>query len=210
MNIRWMGHSCFAMETSRGTRIVTDPFDEQVGYPLPWGPADVATISHGHFDHNHYERMNPKQVADEAKEYVFHDVKIRGIESFHDEEEGAKRGKNVIFVIEADGKRVAHLGDLGHELSAEQAAAIGHVDALMIPVGGVYTITGEQAAKQARQIDAEAVLPMHYRNEWCKFDISDLNPFLQSMNEPFEESDCFEPGTEFAPIIVMQLSRRGE
>lgn len=207
MKISWMGHACFAVETEQGTRIVTDPFDEKVGYPLPWGKADIVTISHGHFDHSCYERMNPANVADAAGEYTFGDVKIRGIASFHDDAQGAKRGDNVIFVIEADGKRVAHLGDLGHMLSAEQVAAIGHVDAVMIPVGGTYTLTGEQAAQQAKVIDAEAVLPMHYSNEWCKFDITGITPFLQAMNEPFEESDCFEPGTEFAPVIVMDLSK---
>lgn len=195
------------METDKGTRIVTDPFDEKVGYPLPWGRADVVTVSHGHFDHSHYARMNPGQVADAAKEYEFGDVKIRGIASFHDDAEGAKRGSNVMFVIEADGQKIAHLGDLGHMLSAEQIAAIGHVDAIMIPVGGTYTLTGEQAAQQAAQIDTEAILPMHYSNEWCKFDITGLTPFLQAMNEPFEDSECFEPGTEFAPVIVMGLSK---
>ena len=154
MKLEWMGHACFAITTDNGTRIVTDPFDEKVGYPLPWGRADIVTASHGHFDHACYERMNPQNVVKEPGEYVFGDVKITGIASFHDDAKGAKRGSNVIFVIEADGKRIAHLGDLGHMLSEAQVAALGKLDALLIPVGGTYTLTGEQAAEQARTIGA--------------------------------------------------------
>lgn len=205
MKIEWMGHACFAVTTEKGTRIVTDPFDEKVGYPLPWGKADIATVSHGHFDHNCYERLNPGTVVKAPGEYVIGDVKITGIASFHDDAEGAKRGTNVIYVIEADGKRIAHLGDLGHMLSAEQVASLGKLDALMIPVGGTYTLTGEQAAEQARAIGAEAVVPMHYQSDWCKFDITNEMPFIQAMNEPFEGMAEFVPGTEFAPVIMMEL-----
>lgn len=208
MKIKWMGHACFAIETEAGTRIVTDPFDETVGYPMPWGKADIATVSHGHFDHSHTAPLNPAHIADEAKEYAFGDVKITGVASFHDECEGAKRGKNVIFVIEADGKRVVHLGDLGHMLNDEQITAIGHADALMIPVGGTYTLTGTQAAELAQHLAPEAVLPMHYRNKWCQFDITDAAEFLQAMNQPFEESDEMEPGFEFAPVVMMNLAEK--
>ena len=205
MKIEWMGHACFAVTTDKGTRIVTDPFDGTVGYPLPWGRADIVTVSHGHFDHNYYERLNPGEVVKEAGVYTIGDVKITGIPSFHDDAEGAKRGKNVMFVMEADGKRIAHLGDLGHMLSDEQIAALGKLDVLMIPVGGTYTLTGEQAAEQARAIGAEAVLPMHYSNGWCKFDITNEMPFIHAMNQPFEGMDYFVPGTEFAPVVVMDL-----
>ena len=210
MKIEWMGHACFAVTTDKGTRIVTDPFDASVGYPLPWGRADVATVSHGHFDHACYERLNPANVVKEPGEYAFDDVKITGIASFHDDAGGAKRGSNVIFVIEADGKRIAHLGDLGHMLSDVQVKALGKLDALMIPVGGTYTLTGEQAAGQARAIGAEAVVPMHYSNDFCKFDITTEVPFLQAMNEPFEGMTTFVPGTEFAPVVLMELCEEEE
>ena len=90
-------------------------------------------------------------------------------------------------------------------LSDAQVAALGKLDALLIPVGGTYTLTGEQAAEQARAIGAEAVVPMHYSNDWCKFDITNEVPFLQAMNEPFEGMMEFVPGTEFAPVILMEL-----
>ncbi len=208
MKIEWMGHACFAITTDNGTRIVTDPFDETVGYPLPWGKADIVTVSHGHFDHNCHERMNPAKVVDKSGEYVIDNVKICGIDSFHDDAQGAKRGKNVIFVIEADGKKIVHLGDLGHMLSDAQLAAVGKVDAVMIPVGGTYTLTAQQAAEQVRVMETEAIVPMHYSNQWCAFDITPLTPFLHQMNLPFEEMDEFIPGEEFAPVVVLSLAEQ--
>ena len=208
MKIEWMGHACFAIETDAGTRIVTDPFDETVGYPMPWGRADIVTTSHGHFDHNHYAPLSPANVADEAKAYVFGDVKITGIASFHDDAQGAKRGRNIMFVIEADGKRVAHLGDLGHMLSEEQVRALGELDAVMIPVGGTYTLTGEQAAVQAKAIGAKATLPMHYSNRWCRFPITNEMPFLLAMNQPYEGMETFVPGSQYVDVILMELKER--
>jgi L-ascorbate metabolism protein UlaG (beta-lactamase superfamily) len=208
MKIEWMGHACFAMTTDNGTRIVTDPFDETVGYPMPWGKADIVTVSHGHFDHNHYAPLNPAKVVDQSGEYAIGDVKIRGIDSFHDDVQGAKRGKNVIFVIEADGKRIVHLGDLGHMLSDAQLAAVGTVDAVLVPVGGTYTLTAQQAAEQMRAMQTEAIVPMHYSNEWCKFDITPITPFLHQMNLPFEEMEEFIPGEEFAPVVVLSLAEQ--
>ena len=46
---------------------------------------------------------------------------------------------------------------LGHELTEEQVKAIGKVDVLMIPVGGIYTINGEVAKKVCRATEAAAV-----------------------------------------------------
>ncbi len=206
MKIEWMGHACFAITTEGGTRIVTDPFDETVGYPIPWGKADIVTVSHNHFDHNCWERMNPARVVDKSGEYVIGDVRIFGIDSFHDDAQGTKRGTNVIFVIEADGKKVVHLGDLGHMLSDSQIAAIGKADAVMVPVGGTYTLTAAQAAEQVRALETEAIVPMHYSNQWCKFDITGITPFLHQMNLPFEEMDEFIPGEEFAPVVVLSLA----
>ncbi|HAN87609.1 MAG TPA: MBL fold metallo-hydrolase, partial [Firmicutes bacterium] len=44
MAITWLGHACFMIETGTGLRILTDPFDESVGYELPAVEADVVTV----------------------------------------------------------------------------------------------------------------------------------------------------------------------
>ena len=94
---------------------------------------------------------------------TFRDVKVRNVGVYHDMMQGMQRGKNSIFIVEADGLRFVHLGDLGHLLSDDQVRQIGPVDVLMIPVGGVYTINGSKAKEVMAQLKPRMyVLPIHY------------------------------------------------
>src|SRR4051812_4953487 len=75
------------------------------------------------------------------------DIRVRMVGTYHDTEMGMKRGKNAVWIVEVDGLIFCHLGDLGHELAQEQLEAIkasGPIDVLMVPVGGIYTLNGEQ------------------------------------------------------------------
>ncbi len=65
---------------------------------------------------------------------------------------------------------MAHLGDFGQRaLRDEQAAALGSIDLLFVPVGGGPTIGAEQAAEVAARLSARIVVPMHYRTERIDF-----------------------------------------
>ena len=90
-------------------------------------------------------------------------ITFRNIGTYHDALNGMQRGKNSVWIVEADGLVFCHLGDLGHELTPEQVKAIGKVDVLMVPIGGIYTLNGEQAKKVVDQIKPRLfILPMHY------------------------------------------------
>src|SRR5207237_190808 len=52
------------------------------------------------------------------------DVKVYAVPTFHDKVEGLDKGKNGVFVIEVDGLRIVHLGDLGHVLTDKQVQRI--------------------------------------------------------------------------------------
>jgi len=98
------------------------------------------------------------------------DVKIYTVPSYHDANQGQQRGKNAIFVFEFDGLKVVHLGDLGHELTAEQVEKIGAVDVMMIPVGGTYTIFEETADKVVVQLNPKRIVfPMHFKTDAAGF-----------------------------------------
>ena len=91
------------------------------------------------------------------------DVKFKNVPLYHDDMQGLKRGKNSALIIEVDGLRIVHLGDLGHSLSEQQLKKLGEVDVLMIPVGGVYTLNGLDADEVIKQIKPKRyILPMHY------------------------------------------------
>ena len=184
MLITFLGHSAFLIVTSSGTRIVTDPYDtsvfnEKLLYKAFTGEADVVTVSHSHGDHSGTRLIKGKpSVLSMAGTHTTHGVKITGVAAAHDEIHGATRGKNVIFVIEADGLRIVHCGDLGHILTEAQQSEVGRVDVLMIPVGGYYTIDAAKARIVAEQLRAKLVIPMHYRNAKCLFPIADVDSFL--------------------------------
>lgn len=165
MIISCIGHAEFLIELENGMRIATDPYDASCGYPVIPVKAEAVLVSHGHHDHNAVENVQGvERIIDMAGEHTLApDVKVTAVPCFHDEARGTKRGANLMFLIETEGLRVAHLGDLGHLPTAEQAAAMAPVDVLMLPVGGYYTIDAQTARETAQLLQAQVILPMHYR-----------------------------------------------
>lgn len=183
MKITWHGHSSFLIESSTGIKLLTDPFDESVGYNVFKKDVDLVTISHQHFDHNYTKSIknNPRIIKDIGS-YSYDNINIKGILSYHDHDLGAKRGENIIYVIEVDGFRICHLGDLGHTLSKEILDKIGAIDVLLIPVGGNYTIDGKEAMKVATSINSNIIIPMHYKTPYLSFPLDGVEPFITAMN----------------------------
>ncbi|HQA58514.1 MAG TPA: MBL fold metallo-hydrolase [Acetivibrio sp.] len=182
MKIKWLGHSCFLLTSEKGTRIVTDPYDETVGYKVERIEADIVTTSHDHYDHNYIDmiKSDAKHVQGSGK-VIIEDVEITGVQTFHDEVEGKKRGKNFVFNFRIDGINVCHLGDLGHVLTGEQLEKIGHVDVLLVPVGGVYTVDYKGAFEVVNLIKPSIVIPMHYKTPHLSFQIDGVNKFLDQI-----------------------------
>lgn len=186
MNITWYGQSCFRIQ-GKDVTLVTDPFSKEIGLKPPSGTADVVTISHEHFDHNNRDAIKGEPfIIDGAGEYEIKKVVIRGIESYHDSKEGKLRDGNTIFTILMDEIKLCHLGDLGQKnLDTEQLKAIGQVDILFVPVGGVFTINSKEAEVIISQIEPRMVVPMHYKlpgmkDEAAKLD--DIKAFCQEYN----------------------------
>ena len=121
-------------------------------------PVHKILCSHGHFDHN---------AVDQAEVVPFDGpcpFTIRTVETFHDDQGGALRGGNTVHILSAGGAAIAHLGDLGHPLSPEQVEAIGPLDAVLIPVGGTYTVDVAGAKAVCEALRPKCVIPMHYRH----------------------------------------------
>jgi len=179
MKIRWLGHSCFLITNERGINILTDPFDETLGYRMTKEKINIITISHEHYDHNNTMGIKGKSVVLKGPvNRDTHKIVFKGISSYHDSVYGKHRGENTIFVIKTDELTLCHLGDLGHLLYNEQLEQINHVDILFIPVGGYFTINHIQAEQVINQIKAKIVIPMHYKTEAIKWSIDPLSVFL--------------------------------
>lgn len=168
MIVTCLGHAKFLLELDNGLRIVTDPYDDQSGYPVTPVNADVVLVSHVHHDHNAVETIggNPRILREAGVTTLAPDVRVTALSAYHDNVHGAKRGSTLLFLLEAEGLRVAHLGDLGHTLTDAQRRTLTPVDLLMIPVGGFYTIDAPTARQVAEDLQARVILPMHYRNQW--------------------------------------------
>ena len=179
MKISWLGHACFMIQTNDGKVIITDPFDDSVGYPQPRAAADLVTVSHQHFDHNAVKMVPGKpKVIQTPGEHVINGLKIIGIPCYHDNAKGSLRGNNLIFIFEESGSRVCHLGDLGHIPDQKLLGEIGYVDVLLIPVGGLYTIDASEAREVISLVKPGYAAPMHYKTPCLRLPISPLENFL--------------------------------
>lgn len=188
MEITYYGHSCFKIK-GKEVSLVIDPFDSQkFGRPLPTLEADALLITHDHFDHNFLGAVKNYRVLINAPgEYEVGGVNIMGILTYHDEEKGLKRGKNTMYYIEGEGVSILHCGDLGHLLDDDTLQQFGDVTALLVPVGGVYTIDAEKAAKVISSIEPSFVVPMHYRLEGSNLkEIGTLEQFLDEMGVDYQ------------------------
>lgn len=171
MKIQWHGHSCFQVFTGEYS-VVFDPYEDgSIPGCVPLRlTADAVFCSHDHHDHN------ARQVVTLTGRDC--PVAVETVASFHDDKLGILRGKNSIHVLSAEGMRIAHLGDLGHALSGKKLEALRGLDAVLIPVGGFFTIDAKTAKAVVDALKPRVVIPMHYRLGDMGFDvIGELHQF---------------------------------
>jgi L-ascorbate metabolism protein UlaG (beta-lactamase superfamily) len=195
MKIKYIGHSCFLVTTDSGTRIITDPYepgcyDGAVKYRPVGQEADIVLVSHGHADHSHIASVsgNPR-VVEESGAKTIDGIKILGVSTYHDTSEGSERGSNIIFRFEVDGLALCHLGDIGHTLDDATAHQLKPVDILMMPVGGFFTISSEEADALIDSLRPGLVIPMHFKTEGADFPIAPVEDFLTGREEVLWEGD---------------------
>lgn len=179
MILKWLGHSCFLLTSEAGVRILMDPCAPSTGYTVGPVAVDAVTASHDHYDHNYFEAAlgDPVRITEPGVHEV-KGVRITGIPTWHDKECGTKRGRNIMFLVEMDGLRVLHAGDLGHLPDAATLAAVGQVDVLLAPIGGVFTIDAKEALQLAQLVNPKVFVPMHYKTEQLSFELGELASFL--------------------------------
>ncbi len=184
MKIKWLGHSAFVLTSEKGKKVLTDPYESgsyggAVGYKPITEEADIVTVSHAHEDHYCTKTLPPGyQCVDSPGKHEIEGIAITGIKTYHDTSSGKDRGRNIVFVIEIDGIRVCHLGDLGHVLTQDQIASIGRVDVLLLPVGGFYTIGPKEALSVMKDLSPAITIPMHFKTDVLGFPIKPVEDFL--------------------------------
>lgn len=189
MEIIWHGHSCFEI-VEDDYHIVIDPYEpNSVGpaFPILNLEADELLISHDHRDHNYAEAVKLRQ----GRKSPF---TITTMETYHDPLKGRLRGMNTVHIIEANGVRAVHLGDLGVTPDKEQIEQLKGCDVLMIPIGGILTIEPNGAFLLTEMIMPRVAIPMHYKVpghvNWRLWDVKDYTGiFTEQPILPVKEYD---------------------
>lgn len=190
VDIWFYGQSCFKIK-GKSASVVFDPYDDAfTGLSKLKVEGDIVCTSHGHQDHNNVSVVRPTEegqtpfLISGPGEYEKRGVNIVGVASFHDEKEGEERGANTIYVATVDEVNIVHLGDLGQKkLTEDQVEELSSCDVLLIPVGGVYTITASDAPDIIAQLEPKVIIPMHYKLPGLKFDLAPVADFLKVMGK---------------------------
>ena len=154
-----MGHACFSIE-HKGWTVVIDPYnsDYTTGYPLLKVKADTLLVSHEHYGHNYREGVilsgRPQNECP---------FEITTLEVDHDSVGGIMRGTCLIHVLEADGLKVAHMGDIGTVLTGRDLSTLFGADALMVTAGSCRGLPAQEVWRLTEEIFPKAIIPMHYR-----------------------------------------------
>jgi len=186
VRLTFVGHATFMIETPGGTTAVTDYND----YVRPPGTPDVATMNKAHSTHN---SLNPdpkikhllRGWGEDGKaanwDVTEGDLHVRNIPTnIRDWAGGTEYDGNSIFVFEAAGLCIAHLGHLHHRLTPEHLQQLRHVDVLLAPVDGSYTLGATGMIETMVTIRAPLTIPMHI------FGPSTLERFLMLARDKFE------------------------
>lgn len=171
MEITYLGHSCFRIR-GREASILTDPFSPQYGYSMGRVSAGIVTLSQtdgpDKESHAYTEGVaGEPHVVNGPGEYEIADVLIVGVRTHVNGVATTGNGStyrlNTVYVIDVEGLRICHLGELASTLTADQIETLGGIDVVMVPVGGGETIGPNLAAQVVSQLEPSLVIPMHYR-----------------------------------------------
>ncbi len=150
--------------------------------------ADVVTVSHHHIDHAHVtsDLAGPSgdlpPVVDHSGDAA--GLSFRSRFTYHDRQHGTRMGMNGIISLELDGLRITHLGDIGCPLTPADVEAIGAVDVLILPVGGVYTLGPEDAPHLLATLSPRLAIPVHYDNARCHLGMAPIDALAPHLGRP--------------------------
>ena len=177
--IKWFSHASFLFEGSK--IIYTDPWELKRSELK----ADMVLITHDHFDHcapGDVERVSkPSTVvvapADCIKKLevgglklemravkpgetvTVADVKIEAVPAYNVNKQFHPKVNNWVgYIFTLDGERIYQAGDTDAVPEMNDIKA----DMVILPVGGTYTMTAEEAAGVVNKINPKIAIPMHF------------------------------------------------
>ena len=180
MDINWYGFSCFRLR-ERGVTAICDPLSRKAtGIQLPKLRADIVTISQD----SSAQVQDTDVVGGEPKilrgpgDYEVKQVLVTGLPT------SLNGTRNVVFFLDFAGLRIGHLGELGQVPASVGGEELGDIDVLLAPVSGPHIPDVSRIAEVISQLDPRIVVPMQYRHESLRGELSEtLEPVDRFLNE---------------------------
>jgi L-ascorbate metabolism protein UlaG (beta-lactamase superfamily) len=213
MKLKFYAQSAFQVTADDGTRIMIDPFThtERIRYDATFDEADIVLVTHEHGDHNNVDAVpGEHRVVRGVGTQAVGGKQFHGIGSYHDKEQGARRGPNTIFVFDVDGVRIAHLGDQGCELEPAQVAQLQGVNVMIAPIGGPPTLDTELIWKLAEEVQPNIFVPCHFKTPEVDLDVITVDEFIAGKSNARQAGSSevtLNAGDLPEPIEILVLDR---
>ena len=172
---------------------MTDPFPPSLGLKASDLSATAVTISIDDSNYNFLDDIEgtPKIICGPG-EYELSGIYITGLmtpdvttpdgeQKTVDNQQSQPAKRNTAYLIEIEGVRVCHLGNIRAPLSNKQVEQLSPVDILLLPVGAADTVEISQGIEIVRNLEPKIVIPMHYKVPYLKVKLGELSRFLREM-----------------------------
>jgi L-ascorbate metabolism protein UlaG (beta-lactamase superfamily) len=169
VQIAFVGHATFQIRSPQGIRVATDYNDFYAAKALP----DIATMNIQRGNHS-------KELVDPAVRHVLrgwdtgkgiprHNVRVKDVRVYNiptniERFESGPTNYSSMFVVEAAGLCIGHMGHVAHVLSKEQVRQMGRIDVLLAPVDRRVTQSMDELVQNLVAISPRLIVPMHYND----------------------------------------------
>jgi L-ascorbate metabolism protein UlaG (beta-lactamase superfamily) len=158
-----------------------DPVERSSGFGMGKQSADIVTLSNDPLGRNLGAIRPEFKIIDGPGEYEMNDVFITGARTYQDEVKGEQHGYNTIYVVETEGLKIGHLGNVGHTLSESQAEPLEALDILIVPIGGDEGFTYDKAIDIVTKVEPKVVIPMRYATPIGGAGLGDVQVFSKKL-----------------------------
>ncbi len=186
--LRWLGHTCVRIK-ARDAVILMDPAERSTGYGIGKQAADIVTLSNDPLGRNLAAVRPEFQTIDGPGEYEMQNVFVTGARSYQTESRGDDRLYNTMYVVEVEGLKIGHAGNIGHILTEAQAEPMEDIDILFVPVGGEQPFTYDQAVDLVTKLEPKVVIPVRYRTSFGGTGLGELEPFCKKLGMDIPEPE---------------------
>ncbi len=189
VELKWLGHAGFLIEDSESERVIyIDPYNIREGLER----ADVVLITHSHYDHCSFADLkkivkeNTRvvvtpdcqskiakfdvpvkiEIIEQGNEIDLGGLKVTAVPAYNIDKHFHPKDENWIgYVIKIGDFILYHAGDT--DLIPEMQKLTGFKQpgkefVALLPVGGRFTMSAEEAAEAASLIKPTLAIPMHY------------------------------------------------